>query len=253
MRSFSRLMLRQHPIFRRYSLLLAVVALLGASLLSMVNIPRALACPVCIPPDKVTLTGSGISGTATIADTSLLGVLGAGTFMGFEHPVPVAKPIHMGDGYELVRYYQNSGVPASFWTLGFDHMRYYPGVSGQPGYIYYEGFVSSEARNYARELDLPPGGRWFQLTAAEDNTLQQLLAAAHADPPVRDAVLGPSASSVPASGAQPPAIVRVLSSVPPPVIALLTLLLVLVAAVGYRVLSVRRHRAPFAPLEHVGD
>lgn len=244
----------RHPAVWRYPLLLvlAVAALLGASLLTMVNVPRALACPVCVAPDKVTVAGSGISGTATITGASLISDLGAGSFMGFEHPAPVAEPIHTGNGYELVRYFQNSGVPASFGTQGFDHMRYYPGASSQPGYIYYEGFMSEEARSYAQGLDMPLSGHWFRLTAVQDAALQQLLGAAHANP-AKDAASAPPMSFVPPTSAQPPAIIRALTSLPLPVIILVTCMVLLIAGAGFRVLYLRRHRAPFTPAEDLGD
>ncbi|HEX5440302.1 MAG TPA: hypothetical protein VFW76_05420, partial [Ktedonobacterales bacterium] len=203
----------QHPTrprraLRRYHLLpvlAALVALFGGSLLMVVNAPRALACPVCVSPDKVTLTGDGISGVMTIIDPTRLTLFGAATFMGFEQSAPVAEPAHTGKGYELTRYFKNSGVPASFWTLGFDHMRYYPGASGQPGYVYYEGFVSDEASRYAQNLGMPQSGRWYQLTASEDEAIQQVLVA-HSNPATSISVSSPPTST------QPPAILRALSS-----------------------------------------
>src|SRR6185437_5169991 len=129
-------------------LLAALIALLGVSLLTLANVPRALACPVCMSPDKISLSGDGISGTASVTDPVLLISFSAERFMGFEQRSPIEPPAHTGPGVELTRYYNNSGVPASFWVQGFDHMRYYPGASGQPGYIYYEGPVSDEARAY---------------------------------------------------------------------------------------------------------
>src|SRR6185437_12949355 len=126
-------------------LLVALIAMLGASLLTLANVPRALACPVCISPDKITLSGDGVTGSVSVTDPGLLAWFSPALFMGFEQRAPIAPPVHTGQGVELTRYYNNSGVPASFWTQGFDHMRYYPGASGQPGYIYYEGPVSDEA------------------------------------------------------------------------------------------------------------
>lgn len=244
---------RRHHLLWRYPLLVALIALVGASLLMLVNTPRALACPVCISPDKVSVSGNGISGVAAITDASLLGSLGAGVFMGFDKPTPVVEPGHMGNGYELVRYFKNSGVPDSFWTQGFDHMRYYPGVSGQPGYIYYEGPVSAEARQYAQGLNMPLSGRWFQVTRPQDDVLRQLLTAAHANPRNNSAASRSSSATEPTSSSEAPAIVRTLTSIPLPVIILLGCLVLLAAAVGYRVLYLRRHRSPFSPAEETGD
>ncbi|HKW23786.1 MAG TPA: hypothetical protein VJO13_20580, partial [Ktedonobacterales bacterium] len=53
-------------------LLAALIALLGASLLTLANVPRALACPVCISPDKITLAGDGITDTTSVTDPGVL-------------------------------------------------------------------------------------------------------------------------------------------------------------------------------------
>lgn len=241
-------------VFSRQTLLFALVALLGASLLMLVNVPRALACPVCISPDKVTVSGAGIAGTAAITDLSLMGSLSTATFMGFEPLSPVAVPVHTGSGYELVRYYRNSGVPASFWTLGFDHMRYYPGAAGQPGYIFYEGPVSAEASTYAQGLNFwQNNGKWFQLTTTQDNSVRQLLTSAHANPQSGAFSSQPPASSVPSNGTQPPAILRALTSISLPVIILLACGVLLVAGAGYRLLRARRLRTQPFPAGDAAD
>ena len=54
-------------------LLAALIALLGASLLTLANVPRALACPVCVPPDRITLSGDGVSDTDAFTITMDLG------------------------------------------------------------------------------------------------------------------------------------------------------------------------------------
>ncbi|MGH2481871.1 MAG: hypothetical protein ACRDHW_19640, partial [Ktedonobacteraceae bacterium] len=165
MRLLSHLHAHRPSIFRRYYVVAALFAVLGASLLTLANAPRALACPVCISPNKITLSGDGITCTASVTDPGLLAWFSPALFMGFEQRAPIEPPIHTGVGVELTRYYQNTGVPASFWTQGFDHMRYYPGASGQPGYIYYEGPVSDEARTYGQGLEMWSHiGKWYTLT-----------------------------------------------------------------------------------------
>src|SRR6185437_13308235 len=94
-------------------LLAALIAFLGASLLTLGNAPRALACPVCISPDKITLSGDGITGTASVTSPILLTSFSTAQFMGFEQRSPIEPPVHTGPGVELTRYYNNSGVPAS--------------------------------------------------------------------------------------------------------------------------------------------
>lgn len=228
-------------------LLAALIALLGASLLTLANVPRALACPVCVPPDKITLSGDGISGTASVTDSVQLASFSTAQFMGFEQLYPIDPPVHTGPGVELTRYYNNSGVPASFWIQGFDHMRYYPDASGQPGYVYYEGPVSDEASHYAQSLDMPASGRWYQLSPSEDEILHQLLAAAHAAPQNSSAAPPPVSSVHHPSGIEPPAILQLLTSVPLAVIILLGCLVLLAVGVGYRLLYTHRHPRVFSP------
>lgn len=240
-------------------LLVALIALLGVSLLTLANVPRALACPVCISPDKITLSGDGITGAVSVTDPVLLTSFSPAQFMGFEQRSPIETAIQTGhgipgQGVELTRYYNNTGVPASFWTQGFDHMRYYPGASGQPGYIYYEGPVSDEARTFAEGMNFwQRDGKWFALTSAEQDEMNQLLAAAHANPQSSSAVPPPFTSSAepPISGL--PAILNALASVPLAVAILLACLVLLGVGAGYRLLYIRRHPRVFSPVGEMED
>lgn len=245
---------RRSLTLQRYHLLLAaLVALLGASLLTLANVPRALACPVCISPDKITLTGDGVTGTASVTSPVLLISFSAERFMGFEQRSPIDKPVHTGLGVELTRYYKNSGVPTSFWTRGFDHMRYYPGVSGQPGFIYYEGPVSAEARTFGDQMNLwQRTGQWFALTSAEQDEMNQLLAAAHSAPQDSSAA-PPSITSPGTKASNPPAILSALASAPLAVVILLACLALLAVGVGYRLLYIRRHPRQFSPMAEAED
>ncbi|HEX5546097.1 MAG TPA: hypothetical protein VFX24_01740 [Ktedonobacterales bacterium] len=234
-------------------LLVALIALLGASLLTLANAPRALACPVCISPDKITLSGDGVTGTASVTDAMLLTSFSTAQFMGFEQRAPIDPPVHTGPGVELTRYYNNTGVPASFWTQGFDHMRYYPGVSGQPGFIYYEGPVSDEARTFAEGMNFwQRDGKWFALTSAEQDEMGQLLAAANGNPQNSSAV-PPPFTSPGAKVSNPPGILSALASVPLAVVILLACLALLGVGVGYRLLYTRRHPRAFSPMAETED
>jgi hypothetical protein len=246
---------RRRP-FWRSRLLVALLALLAAATLALaVNVPRALACPVCVGPDKVTLSGDGIIGTATIIDPGLLAWFGGASFIGFDQRPAIAKPVHTGTGVELTRYFKNSGVPASFWTVGFDHMRYYPGAPGQPGFVFYEGPLTAEGQSFIHGLNGGPDtGQWYALTRDEDDHVRQLLTAADASPKGSSAAVPVPGISVPGTAStQPPAILRALTSLSLPVILLLAILLVLVAAGGYRIWSARRRRTPFIPAEETLD
>ena len=230
-------------------LLAALIALVGASLLSLANVPRALACPVCISPDKITLTGDGVTGTASVTDPGVLAWFSTAQFMGFEQRAPIEPPVHTGPGVELTRYYNNSGVPASFWTQGFDHMRYYPGASGQPGFIYYEGPVSDEARTFGEQMNLwQRDGKWFALTSAEQDEMGQLLAA-----PQSSSAAPPSFTSPGAKATEPPAILSAFAGVPLAIVILLACLALLGVGAGYRRLYSRRHPSTFSPMAETED
>jgi hypothetical protein len=237
---------------RLFPVVAALIALLGGSLLMLVNAPRALACPVCIPPDKVTISDGGA--IAVITDPTALGSLGAATFMGFNQPSPVAEPALTVNGYEVTRYFKNSGVPDSFWTLGFDHMRYFPGATGQPGYVFYEGPVSDEASHYAQGLDMPQSGRWYQIAPSDNDMLRQMLTTMHVSLSVKDSGAAPPPfTSVPPTATQPPAILRALASFSKPVAILLAFLGLLAAGVGYRLARNRRHPRTFTPADETAD
>lgn len=239
-------------------LLAALIALLGASLLTLANVPRALACPVCISPDKITLSGDGVTGTASVTDPGVLAWFSTAQFMGFEQRAPIETAIQTGhgiprQGVELTRYYNNSGVPASFWTQGFDHMRYYPGASGQPGYIFYEGPVSDEARTFGDQMNFwQRDGKWFALTSAEQDEMSQLLAAAHSVPQSSSAA-PPPFTSPDAKATNPPGILSALASIPLAVVILMGCLVLLVVGVGYRLLYTRRHPRAFSPMAEAED
>jgi hypothetical protein len=223
--------------------MLGLVALLGASLLTLVNVPRALACPVCISPDKITLAGAGIAGTAAVTDPEVLAWFSTAQFMGFEQRAPIAKPVHTGTGVEITRYYKNSGVPASYWRVGFDHMRYYPGAPGNPGYIFYEGAIDVANNPFAQVLNLDQRtGKWYALTSEVDQHMRQLTAVAQEHPLASsEAPPQPVTSTGPSIGVQPPFSMQALHSGWLPVTILSAFMLVLVATVVYRVLRSRRH------------
>jgi hypothetical protein len=234
---------RSRP-FGRAHLLLTLAALLGASLLTLVNAPRALACPVCVSPDKITLSGEGIVGTASVTDPSVLAWFGAGQFMGFEQRSSIAKPVHTGTGVEMTRYYNNTGVPASYWSVGFDHMRFYLGAPGNAGYIFYEGALDTVNDPFAQALNLDQRtGKWYALTRDESLHMRQLLALAKGTPLTNSDSPQPFTSPMQTSGTQP-FFLRALHSGWLPVGILAAIMLALVVSVGYRVLRVRRRPRP---------
>lgn len=242
MRLRTKLPPRRRRAFGLAHVMLALAALLGATLLTLVNVPRALACPVCVSPDKITLSGAGIAGTAVVTDPVVLAWFTTAQFMGFEQRAPIGNPVHPGTGVEMTRYYKNSGVPASYWSLGFDHMRYYPGAPGKPGYIFYEGAVDAANNPFAQALNLDQRtGKWYALTSDEDEHMRQLLAVAQGRPLARSDAPQPATSTAPSIGVQAPFSIQALRSGRLPVTILGALMLALVATVAYRVLRLRRH------------
>jgi hypothetical protein len=222
--------------------MLALAALLGATVLTLVNVPRALACPVCISPDKITLSGPDIVGTAAITDPVVLSWFSTAQFIGFEQRAPIARPAHTGTGVEMTRYYKNSGVPASYWSVGFDHMRYYSGAPGKPGDIFYEGAVDAANNPFAQVLNLDQRtGQWYALTSGEDQHMRQLMAVAQSRPLARSDAPQPATSTGPSISVQPPSPIQTIRSGWLPVTILSAFMLVLVATVAYRVLRLRRH------------
>jgi hypothetical protein len=87
------------------------------------------------------------------------GTLSAGydlvTFTSFtDFTRPIAAPARSGPVYEVSR---------DSW----DHLRYYPGVDGAPGAVYYEGLFSGSS-----EYD----HLWFAVTPEQDAAVRQALA-----------------------------------------------------------------------------
>lgn len=161
-------------------LLAALAAVVCAAILAA---GAALACPVCMPPDKVTLSGPGLSGTVTITDSTTLSYFGYPDFFGSTDRTPVAAPHVTGGGYEVIRYYGgNTGLPESYWTQGFDHLRYYlPDASSAEshGLIFYEGPTAGDTQGFANALGLTAyTGRWFAATLEEENAIRAARAVA---------------------------------------------------------------------------
>jgi hypothetical protein len=134
-------------------------------------------CPVCMPPDKVTIQGSGMTGTLEITDGAVLAALGVTTIPGLDTPAKAAQPVR-GAGYEITRFYNlgTAGWPG-YWTDGFDHFRYFPGTSGRAGVILYEGPTPGDTAHMASALGLEAlTGKWLTATPQQDAALQALVA-----------------------------------------------------------------------------
>jgi hypothetical protein len=163
---------------RATSLLSASVFALAALCLFAAPVTSARPlCPVCMAPDKVTISGPGMTGTREITDGAVLAALGVTTIPGLDTPPKVAQPVG-GSGYEITRFYNlgTAGWP-SYWVDGFDHFRYFPGTSGRAGAILYEGPTPGDTAHMASALGLEAlTGTWLAATPQQDAALQALVA-----------------------------------------------------------------------------
>ena len=140
------------------------------ALLFMVH--PAFACPVCGPPDKVTLSGPGLN---PIALTDATSAFGMDTFFGTPAREAIPAP-QVGAGYLITRYYKGDGsLPESYWTTGLDRLHYYPNPTAGHGYIYYDGPIGADPMEVATALGLNKlVGKWFVATPQEDAAVQGL-------------------------------------------------------------------------------
>ena len=167
-------------------------------------------CPVCMAPDKVTVSGPGLAGTVAVTDTSALSSMGIDTFFDPNaHAKSIAAPAQADAGYEVTRFYNlgSGGTDswASYWTQGFDHFRYVPGTATQVGALYYEGSAPGDTDHMVSAIGLSAYvGKWFQATPQEDAAMRQLLASASGLPAtsVTPVAQQPASASVPVSPAQ---------------------------------------------------
>ena len=156
------------------ALALAVLCLFAAPVASA----RPL-CPVCMPPDKVTIQGPGIAGTAQITDSAVLAALGVTTIPGLDAPPTAARPVS-GPSYEITRFYNlgTAGWP-SYWTDGFDHFGYFPGTFGRAGVILYEGPTPGDTQHMVSAVGLGAlTGKWLAATPQQDAALRALVTSA---------------------------------------------------------------------------
>ena len=134
------------------------------------------ACPVCDgPPDKVTISGPGLAGAVDVTDREAVRSLGVDVFFGWSaQRQAIVAPV-LGEGYELVRYYNAANG-------SFDRLRYYPSAPGRSGTIYYLGPTSgNQAVAHVLGLDARVG-QWFVATPQEDAAMRHTLTTLNAAP-----------------------------------------------------------------------
>jgi hypothetical protein len=110
------------------------------------------------PPDRATISGPGIDGTAEITDPKALAALKLGAMEDLEAG-PVASPEVSGDGYQITRY---------FGGFNFASLRYYPNPKGQ-SYVYWQDGPQLQGNH------TPYNDKWLAATPAGDAAMKQVL------------------------------------------------------------------------------
>ena len=117
--------------------------------------PTALAGGGCCFT-KVSITSLETGRVAVLTGPSLNAGYDISTFWSWaDFSQRTAKPARSGPSYEVNR-------------DGWDHLRYYPGVAGAPGVVYYEGLY-----NGSSEYD----HQWFVVPPEQDAPLRQIMLA----------------------------------------------------------------------------
>ena len=167
------------------------ISLGAAVLLAVLATTTALACPVCMPPVRATVAGPGLRGTISIGDTTALAGIITTTLPGFDPRTPIAPPTNLGQGYEVVRYYQPIGgqTPAPNPTpFAYDHFLYYPAAPSRPAVYLYEGPIAQDSQVMPQFPTLDErAGKWYAANQTEVAAMQALLAAARAPHPTTTA------------------------------------------------------------------
>jgi hypothetical protein len=110
--------------------------------------------------DMISIVGPGLDGKLNIQDAEIVHNLSIGQFEDFGSPVEA--PDDAGPAYEMTRYFKDEGN-----YVAFDRVRYHPGASGSPGYVYYIG-IDNGWTGY--------DGKWFLVTDEGEQTMQAVLA-----------------------------------------------------------------------------
>jgi hypothetical protein len=124
-------------------------------------------------PDKVTLQGAALPHTLEITDARWLEHFAMDRLINFDAAALARADLEAG--YELTRYY----LVGAGTLKAIDSFIYYPPLAGGRGAVFYTGIIDKQFILGGS----PHDGRWFQATAAGDQTMRDLLSA-HGLPPV---------------------------------------------------------------------
>lgn len=113
------------------------------------------------PPDKVVITGPGLTSPIIITNPSLLSGFGFYSFEDVNHRI--AEPKDPGPGYVITRYLAH-GTELTPRDRAIYHLR----PSGEPGLVFHEGLIDE---NMWSEFD----GYWYHASEAGDATIRSIL------------------------------------------------------------------------------
>jgi hypothetical protein len=159
--------LQEDTIMRKSTRRLFTLALIAALALIPLSVAFAKG-----PPEQVTISGPGIDGEITIADSNVLNAFSFYQFNDLNRRLDEPPQVE-GDGYKITRWLtqQKQGTRQ---LLPWDTLTYYPDPAGGPGYVFFDGLDPSIGSTEGQ-------GRWF-LASEEGGAAMQAIIRAH---PVR--------------------------------------------------------------------
>jgi hypothetical protein len=131
------------------------------------------------PPEQVTISGPGIDGEITIANSN---VLNAFSFYQFNDLTRIMDepPQVTGAGYKITRWLtqQRQG---KYQLFPWDTLTYYPDPAGGPGYIFFDGLDPSIGGTQGQ-------GEWFLASEDGGRAMKEIIASKAAAPSAPSAV-----------------------------------------------------------------
>jgi hypothetical protein len=125
------------------------------------------------PPEQVTISGPGIDGEITIADSK---VLNAFSFYQFNDLTRMLDepPQVQGEGYKITRWVTQRRQ-GKHQLFPWDYLTYYPDPAGGPGYLYFDGLDRSIGSTEGQ-------GEWFLASEEGGRAMKEIIASQTAAP-----------------------------------------------------------------------
>jgi hypothetical protein len=112
------------------------------------------------PPERVTISGPGLTGEVEVTDKEILTALSLGAIEDFERG-PITAP-KVGEGYQITRYFYEA-------SFNFGRLHYYPNPAGERSYIFFE-----DGPDFIGDHTIYDG-KWFYTTSQGEAAMQRLL------------------------------------------------------------------------------